>query len=460
MSNDAEIGKIDKKIGEIGNKIGLLKNNFETETDEVKRNLILTRISDLRFEMQDLSSRRKSLYDSNQKTFVYGVNADNYIFALNRLPNNFQRLTSKVNKLDEIQDLKEIDRLSLSTNISIAITEILAEQYPEALDRLLDGNVKSPVYSTDLLKIQLWIEDTVEQLYELGYTVLNRGDLTDDIENQIYALLQLQNDLRLIKLTKDGKIYNYKQIEKEFTGKRKVQKRTSVPKNEGTVSGQSESVSGQSSGTSFQEIIKRSRETSDFEFTPGAEKPTQTDSTKSNIDELVQKISNAKLNDIQEVYEAAVLKALENGEAKAISFLQEAYNIRLTELNTLVSLDTINIGEHLISKNPIFEDAAESIYRIVRINKSSVRLENIISEVKDAINQEELVNLEKTTMEATKPVSETPIDPVDIEGSNESQDIVKDLANDTKSTSKFKEDSRNSDVNSRFDNLKNNSKEC
>jgi hypothetical protein len=71
-----------------------------------------------------------------------------------------------------------------------------------------------------------------------------------------------------------------------------------------------------------------------------------------------------------------------------------------------------------------------------------------------------LANLEKITMEATKPVSETPINPVDIEGSNESQDIVKDLANDTKSTSKFKEDSRNSDVNSRFDNLKNNSKEC
>ena len=459
MSNDAEIGKIDKKIGEIGNKIGLLKNNFEKETDEVKRNLILTRISDLRLEIQDLSSRRESLYDSNQKTFVYGVNADNYIFALNRLPNNFQRLTSKVNKLDEIQDLKEIDRLSLSTNISIAITEILAEQYPEALDRLLDGKSQS-LNSKDLLNVQLWIEDTVEQLYELGYTVLNRGDLTDDIENQIFALLQLQNDLKLIKLTKDGKIHNYKQIEKEFTGKRKVQKRTSVPKNEGTVSGQSESVPGQSSGTSFQEIIKRSRETSDFEFTPGAEKPTQTDSTKSNIDELLQKISNAKLNDIQEVYEAAVLKALENGEAKAISSLQEAYNTRLTELNTLVSLDTINIGEHLISKNPIFEDAAESIYRIVRINKSSVRLENIISEVKDTINQEELVNLEKTTMEATKPVSETPIDPVDIEGSNESQDIVKDLANDTKSTSKFKEDSRNSDVNSRFDNLKNNSKEC
>ena len=55
---------------------------------------------------------------------------------------------------------------------------------------------------------------------------------------------------------------------------------------------------------------------------------------------------------------------------------------------------------------------------------------------------------------------EVEVDPVDIEGSNESKDIVKDLANDTKSTNKLKEESRKSDVNSRFNDLKDNSKEC
>ena len=216
MSNDADMSKIDKEIGELGNKIGRLRSNFQNETDEFKRNKILSRISELKSEIDSLSSRRKSLYDSNKKTYIYGSNADNYIFALNRLPNNFQRLTAKSNKLDEIQDLKEIDKLSLSAAVSKSITEILAEQYPEALDRLLDGNVKSPVYSKDLLNIQLWIEDAVEQLYQLGYSVLNKGDLTDDIQNQINALLELQNDLELIKLTKDGKIKNFKKSPKNL----------------------------------------------------------------------------------------------------------------------------------------------------------------------------------------------------------------------------------------------------
>jgi hypothetical protein len=69
-------------------------------------------------------------------------------------------------------------------------------------------------------------------------------------------------------------------------------------------------------------------------------------------------------------------------------------------------------------------------------------------------------NFEKTTEEATQPIVEVEVDPVDIEGSNESKDVVKDLANDTESTNKFKEESRNSDVNSRFNDLKDNSKEC
>jgi hypothetical protein len=258
MSNDAEISKIDKEIGELGNKIGRLRSNFQNETDEFKRNKILSRISELKFEIDSLSSRRKSLYNSNKKTYIYGSNADNYIFALNRLPNNFQRLTAKSNKLDEIQDLKEIDKLSLSTNVSIAITEILAEQYPEALDRLLDGKSKS-LNSKDLLNIQLWIEDTVERLYQLGYSVLNRGDLTDDIQNQINALLELQNDLELIKLTKDGKIKNFRKVQKIFTGEQKVQKRTGVPKNERTKSGKPEDVSGQSSREELKKIVKAAR---------------------------------------------------------------------------------------------------------------------------------------------------------------------------------------------------------
>jgi hypothetical protein len=455
MSNDAEISKIDKEIGQAGNKIGRLRSNFQNEKDEFKRNKILSRISELKSEIDSLNSRRRSLYDSNKKMYIYGSNADNYIFALNRLPNNFQRLTSKSNKLDEIQDLKEIDRLSLSAAISQSITEILAENYPEALDRLLEGNVKSPVYSTDLLKIDLWIKETIENLYQLGYTVLNRGDLTDDIQNQINALLDLQNDLELIKLTKDGKIKNFRKVQKIFTGEQKVQKRTRVPKNERTKSGKPEDVSGQSSREELKKIVKAARTQVD----PTLSTESQPTKIETDIDKLVEKINSAKLNNIEKVYQDAVLNALKNKENTDV--LKDAYNTRLEQLNTQMSLDTVSKGEYLILKNDIFDNQENTIFEIVRVNKQSVRLKNILSNEQITIKEEDLMNnFEKTTEEATQPIVEVEVDPVDIEGSNESKDVVKDLANDTESTNKFKEESRNSDVNSRFNDLKDNSKEC
>ena len=59
--------------------------------------------------------------------YIYGENANDYIFALNRLPNGFQRATAKATKANETQDLKSIENLSLSRAIATTITEILSE---------------------------------------------------------------------------------------------------------------------------------------------------------------------------------------------------------------------------------------------------------------------------------------------------------------------------------------------
>ena len=59
-----------------------------------------------------------------------------------------------------------------------------------------------------------------------------------------------------------------------------------------------------------------------------------------------------------------------------------------------------------------------------------------------------------------EPISEITIDPVDIEGSNESKNVVKDLANDTEAITNSKKNVKESDVKSRFNKLNDNSKEC
>jgi hypothetical protein len=356
MSNAEKINAIDNEINERNNKINKLRNtDAVVEQDgsvtwDYSKDSIITRIVELQDEIKALVGKRTSLFETNKKTYLYGENANDYIFALNRLPNNFQRLTRTATKANETQDLKSINSLSLNSSVADAITVILSEQYPEAMDKLIDGDTKS-LDSKDLLNIQLWIEDTVNKLNQLGYSVINRGDLVDDIANQIAVLNEISNNLALIKLTKDGKIKNFKQVAEIFR-EPGVQKRSSVPKNEGTSRGKTKSSPGPATREELQDLVKKAREENlgDVFGEPAAAKVNSA---------VIEKIMNAKLSNIEEIYQTEFLKAQANDED--ITGLTEAYNARLQELKTIVSLQNVEVGEYLISKNPIFTDLSGEI---------------------------------------------------------------------------------------------------
>jgi hypothetical protein len=364
MSNAEKINALDNEINERNNKINKLRNtDAVVEQDgsvtwDYSKDSIITRIVELQDEIKALVGKRTSLFETNKKTYLYGENANDYIFALNRLPNNFQRLTRTATKANETQDLKSINSLSLNSSVADAITVILSEQYPEAMDKLIDGDTKS-LDSKDLLNIQLWIEDTVNKLNQLGYSVINRGDLVDDIANQIAVLNEISNNLALIKLTKDGKIKNFKQVAEIFR-EPGVQKRSSVPKNEGTSRGKTKSSPGPATREELQDLVKKAREENlgDVFGEPAAAKVNSA---------VIEKIMNAKLSNIEEIYQTEFLKAQANDED--ITGLTEAYNARLQELKTIVSLQNVEVGEYLISKNPIFTDLSEEIVDIVTKSK-------------------------------------------------------------------------------------------
>jgi hypothetical protein len=362
MSNAEKINALDNEINERNNKINKLRNtDAVVEQDgsvtwDYSKDSIITRIVELQDEIKALVGKRTSLFETNKKTYLYGENANDYIFALNRLPNNFQRLTRTATKANETQDLKSINSLSLNSSVADAITVILSEQYPEAMDKLIDGDTKS-LDSKDLLNIQLWIEDTVNKLNQLGYSVINRGDLVDDIANQIAVLNEISNNLALIKLTKDGKIKNFKQVAEIFR-EPGVQKRSSVPKNEGTSRGKTKSSPGPATREELQDLVKKAREENlgDVFGEPAAAKVNSA---------VIEKIMNAKLSNIEEIYQTEFLKAQANDED--ITGLTEAYNARLQELKTIVSLQNVEVGEYLISKNPIFTDVSGEIVQVVDI---------------------------------------------------------------------------------------------
>ena len=448
MTNDEMISQLDKQIGDLSNKIGELRKVLNETTE---RDAVITRIAQLQNQISQLSNRRKSLFDSNKKQYIYGENANTYIFALNRLPNNFQRLTKTATAAQETQDLKSISNLSISRTLGDAITEILSEQYPDALDRLLDGDTKS-INSRDLLNIQLWVEDSVEKLNQLGYTVINRGDLVDDITNQINALNELSNNLELIKLTKDGKIYNYKQVAKVF-GEQEVQEGSSVPKNEGAARKPAERVSRPATREELQELVKQARQESlDDVF----EEPTV--SEEVTLDS-VSNINNATLETIEEVYQKEFLDAVANNQD--LTPLKEAYTNRLQELKTIVSIANVGVNEYLISKNPIFTNISREEVIVVKKTPKSVTLKNIKTEETREFNESELVeNFEKTTMEATQPEPEVQLTPVDIEDSNESKDVIKGIQDDPTAIPDSKAKAKASDKKSRWNKLGDNSKLC
>jgi hypothetical protein len=318
------------------------------------------------------------------------------------------------------------------------------------MDKLIDGETKD-LNSRDLLNIQLWIEDSIEKLNQLGYTVINRGDIVDDITNQINALNEIRNNLELVKLTKDGKIYNFKKIAEVFS-ERGVQKRTSVPKNERAPRRPAERVPGPATREELEILVKEARNENlgDLFQEPKESKVSS---------EAIEKIMSATLSNIEEVYETEFLKAVANNEDT--TELTKAYDERLQELKTVISINTIEKGEYLISKNPIFDDQSQTIYQVVRINKQSVRVRNIVSQVENTINENELMdNFEKTTMEATQPEPETPITPMDVEDSKESKNTIKNLQNDPDALNNAKKQSQASDKQSRLNKVGTNSKLC
>jgi len=97
MSNSKELNDIEKEIGRLNNKLNDLQNKIKTIDNVDQRRPINRRISQVQSEVKGLNSRRNQLLESNQKIFIYGANANNYIFALNRLPNNFQKLNKDSN---------------------------------------------------------------------------------------------------------------------------------------------------------------------------------------------------------------------------------------------------------------------------------------------------------------------------------------------------------------------------
>ena len=443
-------------INEIDEELSYARTELTRLSKQPYQVFMLNQLADLNARIDKLTKEQEELLANNDLVFVKGGNSNDYIFALNSLPNSFQKATKALKPADEKKDLKEIDRLSLSAAVSKAITEILdTEEYPETLDILFDVGVQGITLS-ELDYIYDWIDKKVDELYALSSTVINRGDLIDDISNQINALLQLKNDLNLIKIIKDGKtkkprFSKQQAAANKIFGTKEVQKRTSVPKNEKPTSRQTKTVSGQPAGEistdELKDIVKAAKSVKpNFSSTK-----TKTE-TEENQD-LFSEINSAKS---KEDLETAYINTLNKRGDVSATTVTEVYNKRKEELNK-VSFDTLKKGTLLYAKNPIFDGVENAVVEVTMLNPSSkqVVVKLFGTETKKAFSEQEIkdnfIMYNKEAMEKSNVVE--PVTETQKAKSTISKSSIKDLGTNPELLNKAKEDAKK-DSKSRFSALK------
>jgi hypothetical protein len=460
LNNDLELKELNKELAKI---YKIIKKQNVKQKSKITQLFVLNQISEVKNRIDALEKENNELLANNDVIIEKSGNVNDYIFALNSLPNSFQKATKNFKPLQEVKHLKEIDRLSLSSLVSKAITEILNKNYPEQLDTLIEKGVKA-ITPTQLMGIYYWIDETIAALNVEGERIINRGDLVDDISNQVNELLHLKNDLNLIKIIEDGKTKKPRISKQQGAANKvfgatsnKVQKRTSVPKNEEPSSGQAETVSGlpaeRVTTDELKEIVSSAKSI----------KPALTVSKKATAKEstLFDGINNAKSKEeLESAYETAINN---RGDVK-ITAIQEAYQKRLKELPN-VSSNTLKKGSLLISKTAIFDGAENVVVEIVSMDKNSklITVKVYGTNTKKSFTEQELKDnfniYSKEAMEAEKE-KETPITEETQDNSTITKDNLEEFSSNTEIVKEAEKEAESTDKATRFNNLFNNSKTC
>lgn len=474
--NDAEISKLEKEELVILDSINELQNKNKTlspsklnevtpeSTNTFNRNV--NTIGQLTMDLKNIRQTIKDLNNNNPQRTMRGGNVNDFIFAINSSPQNFKLYAGKSND-ERIEDLKEISRLSYSPALSIKLDEILAKDYPDALNKLFDDGVTS-ISDSELKAIKAWSNTVLEDLTDLASQVKTRGDISTDVDNQINAINNLINDLQLINLTKNGKISkrNQEESEKVF-GQQTVSNRTSVPENEKSGNRKTKGVSGQKTrNVTNDEVKERINETLLNNSLLLGIIPTEEETiivTSKKGKKFITDIKKATLDNIRTKYIEALTQIETDPSSINTTELNEVYNNRLDELNIDMSIENLEVDMVLLPKNVIFDNTNINPVRITKVSEAFVTVKDIITEETGEFNQNELkLNFIKMNEESIESEIENELTEEDIQNAEDSQIIYESFSQDTDAQSKLVDEVENNNVSEDdlLKNFNNNTKLC
>jgi hypothetical protein len=482
-TNDKAIQEIDDQLGLLNEELKSIRSELSSITSKLgeevkkdpslglaiskKRTSLLADELNLTDEISALVKKRQELFANNFERTLRGEKANEFIFALNKLPNTYQKNSSKDTKVDTIKDAKTINSISAVSSVSEAITNMMAEEYPSEVDKLLEEGVDS-ISIDDLFKIVNWGQETIAKLEAYALNLIDRNIPITDVEDQIIGLNAFLNDLRLINITKDGKISKRQKEAKQIFGvkPKSVSQRTDISKDVGVEQRPAETVSGPTTGEEVKKSIKTVRK---------SKKSAEPTSDELLLRSLLEEVDKPKPEVLIAIENAKTAEELDSAKAKAFLFLStnpgvigaadvaNAFKKKYKELMVDININSVTKNMYLMGLVPIFTDKVGDIVYIKSIKGDTITVQDIYSKKTKKYSIDELAkNFTKTTeMAIEEQETKVEITEKDVQDSEESKDVIKDLMlNGQEELRQARERAKSQDKKSRLGKLGDNSKFC
>jgi len=407
-NKNADFADISKKIKALQQKIQSLSPQS-----------FMRRLTKLKDKVDELKNERNKLSE-NDKVFVYGGNSNDVIFALNRLPNQFQKNRAAKSALDTQRELKQIAALSpASPTVEKTIDSILDDNFPEELNTLFAKGISEfKGRGKELAKIKNWIAEKIQQLQQYENVLMATDDALGvaSVNRQISELKELLNQLNLINLTAKNRIAKEQPYEQELNKifgpeSEEVQPSSSVSEVQSPTRGQTKTIPGETSGGQTQEIsfdeLKKIAKSEATELDFETELPTEVNPAVAEFANITDKAElELKKNQLQRSMSKNKL---------TLDQIYSAFNERMLELQEKVSINSITKGD-------IFQDinnftGQDLPVQVVNVKENSVILKYGDTEVE--ITEDDLVN--NFVKPTDTPVMEEPTKP-----SEELNNLAKD----------------------------------
>jgi hypothetical protein len=428
MSNQKEIDEIDARIRDVSKDIVKRQQDGEREGEDV--NTFTKNLAEAKIELEGLNEKRATLVGTNKIRKITGTNATDILFLINQSPEIFLQNPPKDIE-EENEDLEDIRSLFPSDAAFQEVYQIMKNR-PEALSRLINGEYTGT--EQDIEAIKDWISKSIATL----------SFSKNDVSTAVLMLTKLNNEVELIKLTKNGKI-SKRQPKGLFERQNpEGRPRLGVPNVQEPGTGSAEGVSGQSSSKKGSISPQEGKQIIDsVKKRNQRPKPTLsqtlgtlgTDENIEGYEEIRERIMKADESELDSIEKDLFMKAIRQEISLSGRAIEELIAERRFQLQENATVKDVKKNQMVVSIAPVIgfdkdstgtDLAAGSLFKVIKVSEKSVTLQYLDNKkIKAELSAAEFNKKFKPMPKETKP--KTVKKPISKEYQEVSLDVAEEL---------------------------------